>query len=899
MAIGPVVVEANEKGFLLRTTPESGAVLKSTGVFRWSKNLKGWFPRPSEGMSLRDAVDAGVDALTAAGFEVDVSVLDQVGSEGADVVDFDRLTALLDDAADVRALNRLSGRSKEPLVAVDEDEFGLSLRWLGGMDSPIGWDTVDSSIDSVVAGFAWADERGRWVPPQERQVEAVVDVVEELLRRHVPLEAAPLDALWKRAVEERGGIDAVVAAARDAEADAAADAYEEAFMRAAAAEDAKVGSETNPATVTAPTAPGPEAADVDAPSARTAAAPTGRRGTGLGAAVASAAATAGRPGQVVGQVGVGAAVLSGALGDDAADAARSVAAARAAVSAVAVEISKRSGDAVDDVVRVERTDRGLLVRTSREAGAVLKSTGEFRWSGAQKGWYPFRAETDEAKEAAVLDGVDRLREAGYVVDDTALQTPSERAVSEGAVDSAMNMVEAADIDVVEAAGVGAVADAVVETNDNGFVIRASEAAGEVLAATGSFGHSKKFGGWYPKRSAGFELAVTVAAGVQEMRAAGLVVDASVLDPAIDGLGEMSRLDVAGEDQLLLPGIPVELHELAFDEYVMCAQWSAPVVGPGEGEPSEDMMADGLRLTAAGRRALEMEAAAVWGALPEAVRDGIVASDAHIGAVFHSLQLSATGQGSGLANVAGLGDLGERADAALAGSIPQLRAEMDRSFVINGDGELDVVGWTPTTETTATAEMAVGSEEPDLDPEEAKALRTKWMAEIHGGEISRGLSAALGGEFQVVADTESGVRICDGDGTVVSSFDPETATLSGLGRLAVERGVRPMVPERSADLAKRASRIAELVGCPVREWPGLDRDAVTRSFQWLADTSRDGLAVSDQVPVDELGGAAAAEGLSGFQRALEPSVARRRAQVAQRPPRSELGVAERPRVAASM
>jgi hypothetical protein len=170
---------------MLRTTPESGAVLKSTGVFRWSKNLKGWFPRPSEGMSLRDAVDAGVDALTAAGFEVDVSVLDQVGSEGADVVDFDRLTALLDDAADVRALNRLSGRSKEPLVAVDEDEFGLSLRWLGGMDSPIGWDTVDSSIDSVVAGFAWADERGRWVPPQERQVEAVVDVVEELLRRHV------------------------------------------------------------------------------------------------------------------------------------------------------------------------------------------------------------------------------------------------------------------------------------------------------------------------------------------------------------------------------------------------------------------------------------------------------------------------------------------------------------------------------------------------------------------------------------------------------------------------------------------------------------------------------------------------------------------------------------------
>jgi hypothetical protein len=109
----------------------------------------------------------------------------------------------------------------------------------------------------------------------------------------------------------------------------------------------------------------------------------------------------------------------------------------------------------------------------------------------------------------------------------------------------------------------------------------------------------------------------------------------------------------------------------------------------------------------------------------------------------------------------------------------------------------------------------------------------------------------------------------------------------------------MVPERSADLAKRASRIAELVGCPVREWPGLDRDAVTRSFQWLADTSRDGLAVSDQVPVDELADAAAAEGLSGFQRALEPSVARRRAQVAQRPARSELGVAERPRVAASM
>lgn len=71
-----------------------------------------------------------------------------------------------------------------------------------------------------------------------------------------------------------------------------------------------------------------------------------------------------------------------------------------------------------------------------------------------------------------------------------------------------------------------------------------------------------------------------------------------------------------------------------------------------------------------------------GALPEAVRDGIVTSDAHIGAVFHSLQLSATGRGSGLANVAGLGDLGERADAALRAAIPQLRAEMDRSFVIN-------------------------------------------------------------------------------------------------------------------------------------------------------------------------------------------------------------------------
>lgn len=137
-----------------------------------------------------------------------------------------------------------------------------------------------------------------------------------------------------------------------------------------------------------------------------------------------------------------------------------------------------------------------------------------------------------------------------------------------------------------------------------------------------------------------------------------------------------------------------------------------------------------------------------------------------------------------------------------------------------------MGWTATTETTATAEMAVGSEEPDLDPEEAKALRTKWMAEIHGGEISRGLSAALGGEFQVVANTESGVRICDGDGTVVSSLDRRLRRCrvwvvwqpSGVfGQWSLSG--RPIW--QSGPHVSRA-----LVGCPVREWPGLDRDTGT-------------------------------------------------------------------------
>ena len=134
----------------------------------------------------------------------------------------------------------------------------------------------------------------------------------------------------------------------------------------------------------------------------------------------------------------------------------------------------------------------------------------------------------------------------------------------------------------------------------------------------------------------------------------LYADADDMPPDLEGLDRNERRE-------------------AFAQYVETAQWSSLVTtgddGDGEPEPADD-----FELTPQAVRALRNEAAALWHAIPPDIRQEIGDSGVDIKDVFHKMQLSATGAGTGLWDSEKLGELGQRAHDALYNTPAQRQAE---------------------------------------------------------------------------------------------------------------------------------------------------------------------------------------------------------------------------------